>query len=68
MTKKNAPDLSDPSNPGDGSICVGDDVADTACSLEAPKKPRSVAQIAAFEKARDKRAANRAASTPIATP
>ena len=66
MTKKNAPDLSDPSSPGGGSVCVGDDVTDTACSLEAPRKPRSEAQIAAFEKARTKRAANRAASAPAA--
>ncbi len=64
MTKKNAPDLSDPSSPGGGSVCVGDDIAD--CSLEAPRKLRSEAQIAAFEKARAKRAANRAASAPAA--
>ena len=66
MTKKNAPDLSDLSSPGGGSVCVGDDVTDTACSLEAPRKPRSEAQIAAFEKARAKRAANRASSAPPA--
>ena len=66
MTKKNAPDLSDPSSPGGGSVCVGDDVVDTDCSLEAPRKPRSEAQIAAFEKARAKRAANRASSAPPA--
>jgi hypothetical protein len=66
MTKKNAPDLPDPSSPGDGSICVGNDVADTDCSLEAPRKPKSEAQIAAFEKARAKRAANRAALAPAA--
>ena len=61
MTKKNAPDLSSPSSPGSGSVCVGDDTIDTDCSLEAPRRPRSEAQIAAFEKARAKRAANRAA-------
>jgi hypothetical protein len=64
MTKKNAPDLSDPSSPGGGSVCVGDDIADTDCSLEAPRKPRSEAQVAAFEKARAKRVANRSASAP----
>ena len=62
MTKKNAPDLSSPSNPGSGSVCVGDDTIDTDCSLEAPRRPRSEAQIAAFEKARAKRAANRASA------
>ncbi len=61
MTKKNASDLSSPSSPGSGSICVGDDTIDTDCSLEAPRRPRSQAQIAAFEKARAKRAANCAA-------
>jgi hypothetical protein len=66
MTKKNAPDLPDPSSPGGGSVCVGDAVVDTDCSLEAPRKARSEAQIAAFEKARAKRAANRAASAPAA--
>ncbi len=66
MTKKNVPDLSDPSSPGGGSVCVGDYVTDTECSLEAPRKPRSEAQIAAFEKARAKRAANRASSAPPA--
>jgi hypothetical protein len=62
MTKKNAPDLSSPSSPGSGSVCVGDDTIDTDCSLEAPRRPRSEAQIAAFEKARAKRAANRASA------
>ncbi len=64
MTKKHAPDLPAPSSPigGGGSVRVGDDVANTDCSLEAPKKPGSEAQIAVFEKARTKRAANRAAS------
>ena len=66
MTRKNAPDLLDHSSPGGGSVCVGDDVTDSACSLEAPRKPRSEAQIAAFEKARAKRAANRASSAPPA--
>jgi hypothetical protein len=37
---------------GDGAVSVGKD------SLEAAKKPRSAAQIAAFEKARAKRAEN----------
>lgn len=37
---------------GDGEVSVGND------SLEAPKRPRSAAQIAAFEKARAKRAEN----------
>ncbi len=37
---------------GDGEVSVGND------SLEAPKRPRSAAQIAAFEKARAKHADN----------
>ncbi len=37
---------------GDGAVSMGND------SLEAPKRPRSAAQIAAFEKARAKRAEN----------
>ena len=61
MTSKNAPDLSSPSSPGSGSVCVGDDTTDTDSYLEAPRQRRSEAQIAAFEKARAKRAANRAA-------
>ncbi len=66
MTKKNEPNVSDPSSPGGGSVCVGDDVVDTDCSLEAPRRPKSEAQIEVFEKARAKRAANRAASAPAA--
>ena len=70
MARKNAPDLSSPSSPGSGSVCEGDDTIDTDCSLEAPRRPRSEAQIAAFEKARAKRAANRAAGgvTPLKPP
>ena len=70
MVKKNAPDLSAPSSPGPGSFCVGDDITDTDCSLEAPRRPRSDAQVAAFEKSRAERAANRAAAAPaaLATP
>ncbi len=37
---------------GDGTVSVGND------SLEAPKRPLSAAQIAAFERARAKRAEN----------
>ena len=37
---------------GDGEDSVGND------SLEAPKRPRSASQIAAFEKAKAKRAEN----------
>ncbi len=66
MTRKNAPDLSDPSSPGGGSVCMGDNVDDTDCSLEPPRKPRSEAQVAAFDKARARRAANRAVSAPAA--
>ena len=68
MVKKNAPDLSSPSSPRNGSVCVGDDTNDTCSSLEAPRpaRPRSEAQIAAFEKARAKRAENLAASAPAA--
>ncbi len=62
--KKDAPSLSAPSSPGPGSVCVGDDLADTGSSLEAPRRPRSEAQIATFEKARAKRAANLSASAP----
>ena len=47
---------------------MGDDTIDTDCSLEAPRRPRSEAQIAAFEKARAKRAANRAAAAAPKTP
>jgi len=68
MTKKNAPDLSSPSSPGGGSDRVGDETNDTDCSLEAPRRLRSEAQIAAFEKARTKRSANRAAAAPQETP
>ena len=46
---------------------MGDDITDTDCSLEALRRPRSEAQIAAFEKDMAKRAANRAAAAP-ATP
>ncbi len=66
MTRKNAPDLSSPSSPGCGSVCAGDDTIDTDSSLEAPRRPRSDAQIAAFEKARAKHAAILAAAAPAA--
>ena len=46
----NAVDSNFDSVVGDGAVCVGTD------SLEAPKRPRSAAQIAAFEKARAIRA------------
>ena len=66
MVKQNAPDLSAPSSRGPGSVCVGDNILDTYCSLEAPRSPRSEAQAATFENARANRAANRAAETPAA--
>lgn len=47
-----AVDSSSDSVVGGGEVSVGND------SLEAPKRPRSAAQIAAFEKARAKRAEN----------
>ena len=68
MVKKNAPDLSALSSPEPGSVCVGDDMTDTDCSLEALRRLESEAQVAAFEKARAKRAANRAAAAPTAPP
>ena len=68
MVKKNASGASAPSSLGHGSVCVGDDTTDTDCSLEAPRRPRSEAQIAAFEKAKAKRAANLAASAPAVPP
>jgi hypothetical protein len=68
ITRKYAPILSAPSSSGSGSVCVGDDTADTCSYLEAPRpvRARSEAQIAAFEKARAKRAANLSASAPPA--
>jgi hypothetical protein len=48
-----AADFSSDSVVGGGDVSVGKD-----SGLEAPKRPRSAAQIAAFEKARAKRAEN----------
>ena len=48
----NAVDFNSDSVVGDGAVYVGND------GLEAPERPRSGAQIAAFEKARAKRAEN----------
>ena len=66
-----APDVDDaPSVPRRRSAPVGGG-SDSDTEIEAPKKPRSAAQIAAFEKARERLAqskAERAAASKPATP
>ena len=48
--------------PGNSEVSLG------SSELEAPRKPRSTAQIAAFEKARAKRAENMASKNNVKTP
>ena len=68
MVKKNASSAPTSSSPRSPGIYMGAYNDDAEGSLEAPRRARSEAQVAAFEKARAKRAANLAASAPAAQP
>jgi hypothetical protein len=68
MVKNNASSPSASSIPRNPRMYMGAHNDDDEGSLEAPRRARSEAQIAAFEKAGAERAANRAASAPAAPP
>ncbi len=70
MEKNNASSAPASSNPGSPRIYMEAYNDDDEGSLEAPRRARSEAQVAAFEKALAKRAANLAASahSPIPSP
>ncbi len=68
MVKKNASSAPASSNPGSPRIYMGAYNDDDEGSLEAPRRAKSEAQVAAFEKTRAKRAANLAASAPVEPP
>jgi hypothetical protein len=70
VKSKNEPSPPVASNPRSPRVYMGNHNDDDESSLEAPRRARSEAQVAAFEKARAKRAANLAAggNTPPASP
>ncbi len=68
MVKNNASSTLASSSPGSPRICMGAYNDDDKGSLEVPRRARSEAQVSVFEKARAKRAANLAASTPSPAP
>jgi len=66
--KDASPDMADaPGDPGTAYAPVGGG-SDSDHDIEAPKKPRSAAQIAAFEKARQRLAENKAAKAAAEQP
>ncbi len=68
MVNKNASSAPASSSSRSPRIYMGAYNDDDEGSLEAPRRARSEAQLAVFEKARAKRAANLAASAPAAPP
>jgi hypothetical protein len=68
MVKKNASSAPASSSPSSPRIYMGAYNDDGEGSLEAPRRARSEAQVAVFEKAPAKCAANLAAFAPVAPP